>query len=486
VPSGSRPSSARYVRCVIDRPLRTPRTRALLTLLMTMVGLPFAVEDDGPPDERVAAVVRVTGEAGGGAPTPAALHLAPPERWEDPRQVSLSWDGSLPLLFGRATHDTSRFVEDGRVRVDVLGALEFFTAGERRAVAHRDGLGRFRPEYSVLDDLGLAYIAPISRYGTAIRAWLRERADGLPEAGWRGRGRFLVALTHDVDSVREDAPSLRKARHLLVTGLRARRVAAVQAGLTEVARQVVRRPRDPAFNFDAWAALERRLDVRATYHFFGDYEDGRHPDDAWYAYGERGRLGGRAQTLAEAIRTLADDGFEIGLHASIASHGDAARGAREAATLGRASGGAPRSVRAHHLRFDEDVSVPAYAAAGLRTDSSIGGMGFARGVACPFPVAAQGSASELLEVPTVAMDHIFDKEWRMGLDHGLATRKVCRVLGEVRDAGGAAAILFHPDVAARLPLYEAIVGWIREQGGECTTVADLAARWADRGPLESA
>ncbi len=481
-PTNERQGAA-LLHCAIHPAADGTRARHLAAQLLGMIGFPFGFGRLGEP-EPGAAKARVTILPPGATDTTAtdgtptlAIVLGKP--WDDPAAVRVAWRGGLPLLHLESAGAPAALLDGDRVTADVLGALEFLLEGEERLITERDERGRFRAAFSVLDDLGLSYAPPIDRVAAALRHSLAEHAPALGTTGWGDDAAFLVALTHDVDGIFDARPQRRKIGHLLRAGLAARSGLAFERAVTEVARLALRGPRPgpPGFNFGSWLSFERRAGVRSTYHVFADYEAGRHTDDAWYTYAERGRLDGRVLAFGDALRTLAVEGFEIGLHTSIASFADDARVARELASVARAAGAPVRSARAHHLRFDTVRSGPGYAAAGITQDSSMSGVGFVRGSGFPFRLAGAG---RLLELPTVVQDDHLLKDWRLGLPGPLAERKVARVLGEVRDAGGGAAILFHTDQDTKLALYEWIVDWIRGHRGRCVTAAELGDRWRQR------
>lgn len=469
------------LRVLIRPGVDEARARRLGVELLPRLGIGFRIsETDAPAHAAAAATLAFVPP---GAPrtqderSGTLLELPLGDPWIDVAGLRATWVGDVPVLHpSGATPRT--LVDDGRVAFPILEAMEFLLRREEELVPERDPRGRFRPEYSIVDELGLAPFAAIERGIDALAAWLVERAPNLERRGWDG-ARFVVALTHDVDSVTSGRPSLRKAEHLLRSGLAARRGLALESGAGEVARVLSRGTGVAPFNFLPWWQLEADAGVGATYHFFGDYERDRDPDDAWYRYEDRGLRDGAQQRLADVMRDMARRGVDVGLHASIASFDDPDRLRRESASLARAIDAEPVSVRCHHLRFDARRSAPAFVRAGLRFDSSVGGVGFTKGTAFPYEVPA-GADGSLIEIPTVAMDHILVKDARHGLPSSLARRRIERILGEVRDRNGGVAVLFHPDVDEKLELYRWTIAWIRDNGGSCVTARDLGERWLRR------
>lgn len=467
----------------LDPSTNAAHVTPLLTQLLSMVGIPFTIADPRGKPRAEPRTIQLDALGPDGYGVDTTLTMKVPERWSRAARVKVHWDRHIPCLYHQENGPPPRFIADGRLDVDVLGAMEFCIAGEELVTQHRDGIGRFRPEFSVLDELGLSFTPPIDRYVVEIRNWFQARAPHLVSASWRDGARFLVALTHDVDMLLDTRPSLGRIVHAARRGVAQRRGVALQTAVTELARFATRRARaQPVFNFDEWVKLEERHGVRSTYHFMGDYGPGRDSEDPWYQYGDRGLFRGTARRLRDVMRALSEDGFDVGLHASIGSFRDRAALARDTASLEAAIGHTPVSVRAHHLRFDL-TAAEAFAAQGFAVDSSVGGMGFARGIGYPHPSYVGTAAAGLIELPTVAMDHIFFKEARQGLPSEVIERRLQRLLEEVRASGGAVALLFHTDVVdgeRKHGIYERLLTWIEGNGGRSTTASDVAAQWQAR------
>lgn len=442
------------------------RTRTLTAQLAALLGFSWRWCGTDEADVLVAAPDEQT--------TGRALTLRSRAAWSDPAKVHVNWVDDVPLLHERGARPPV-LIRATEVAADVLGALEFLTGGEEILSDAADELGRFRPSYSVIDELGLDSYDVVGRAAARMRSVISAHRPDLTAPGWGGRG-FAVALTHDIDSLFDARPSFRAASHLMRAGLRARSTRAVADGAVELARLALRHQRSrPAFNFAAWAAAEHELDVRATYHFAADPEPGRHVDDPWYGHGEMGTYRERQIPLSEAVKALAAEGHEIGIHFTIASLVDSARTAREIASVSALAARPIVSARAHHLAWRPGARIRVLASLGIRHDSSSGGVGFTRATGAPFNV---GSGQTI--VPTVVMDDLLLKPSRLGLPSDLAWRRIERVLSELRATGGAAAVLFHTDVPDRLALYRRLIDWVADHSGALTTVEELGRMWLSR------
>src|SRR5262245_63296876 len=86
---------------------------------------------------------------------------------------------------------------------------------------------------------------------------------------------------------------------------------------------------DPFWNFDRWAAEESRRGFRSCFYFCPPAPRVRHEYDALYTLDAPLAFEGRRTTVRGLARTLAERGFEIGLHGGYMSHLDAEELARE-------------------------------------------------------------------------------------------------------------------------------------------------------------
>jgi hypothetical protein len=192
-------------------------------------------------------------------------------------------------------------------------------------------------------------------------------------------------------------------------------------------------------------------------------------------------------TVADLMRTIAAEGFDVGLHGSYAGASREGALAAERATLERATALAVTSTRQHFLHWDVRWTPRLQEEAGLRADSTLGfnrNVGFRAGTSLPFHQFDLGSkgALELLEVPLVVQDGALLGP--IGIQEGLrrAIEVVDELFDEVGDVGGALTFLFHPDklVHDGLALYEHVLDRAIERGAWVTSLRELEAWWRAR------
>ncbi len=329
--------------------------------------------------------------------------------------------------------------------------------------------------------------------------WLAARRDELEpvarlEPRWPSGRRFAVCLTHDVDVL---APRPTPAQIL-----RDARAAFAPDGSTPLPLRALRPPvrvaralrRGPALAPSLRETLERSVELEQARGFSASYFFTVPPAGTWtrwdcvYAPEDRCSFRGRVQPVAEVMRMLRDEGFDVGLHGSYRSAVEPGVLSTERSRLERALDGEVLTSRQHFLHWDVRWTPGLQEAAGLRADSSLGynrNVGFRAGTSLPFrqyDLAAR-RALDVVQVPLVVQDAALlgPIGLRAGMD---ATRAaVEELLEEVAGVGGVLTVVFHPDKLLRpdwRSLYEWTLDRAAESGAWVTSVAGLDEWWRDR------
>ena len=346
---------------------------------------------------------------------------------------------------------------------DVAEAFFHLARVEERG-GPRDEHGRFRASWSCLDPLD----PPLER--------LRRRL-AVPAPDWGG-ARFLVALTHDVDSVRRwTRIGVRGAAARLKDDLRRRDVRAAGREATGLALAPVHRLRgsDPNWRFEQLVAGERRRGARgSSFYVLGGYSDSH--DGASPEPYERLR--------PRLVETLAGAGAEVGLHPSYAAAEDEGRIAAEKTVLEQL-GVRVDGLRYHYLRVDPHRNLRALPPLGFAYDTSLGfsdAIGFRGGSARPFrPWDFEREAPlDLVEVPLAVMDVTLAERRYLGLSAREAWPRLDALLDWAATSNAAFAILWHPDrfdaptSGGWDRLFFRIVDRVHELGGACMSARDMA------------
>lgn len=133
---------------------------------------------------------------------------------------------------------------------------------------------------------------------------------------------------------------------------------------------------NPYWQFEAIRELEDELGVRSAFFFLREpHLLDLEPTDwirpiNWIQH--LGRYDPTDSPIAETIRRLDADGWEIGLHGSYHTMRDRERLAQEKAALERTVGHSIRGGRQHYLRLERPTTWQHYVDLGLDYDSSLG------------------------------------------------------------------------------------------------------------------
>jgi hypothetical protein len=301
-------------------------------------------------------------------------------------------------------------------------------------------------------------------------------------ARWPQGATYAVVLTHDVDGA-----ALHDVRELLRTafrGVRYRSPQVLAGAAAGLAGWVARKP-DPHFQFSGWADLERSLGVRSAFFLHVRGGGPRHVNDPTYSVDDGPRW--------HVLQKLADDGWEFGVHAAIASSRSASYLAGERKRLEQVVGRQVLGLRHHYWRLDWREPMRTFRRhqeAGYVYDSSIAwrdSYGFRAGTSLPYqPFDRLGDSVKLVEIPTTVMDgHLFEHLRLTNADAAAAMRQIISV---VRHAGGVLNLNWHQETywnvygnAGWRTVYEDAVAELSEDPNAwITTPGELATWWLDR------
>jgi len=309
----------------------------------------------------------------------------------------------------------------------------------------------------------------VNRIALFLRRWAARESHQKEEVLFGALPAAEVLVTHDVDAIRK-TPAIR-IKQTAFHGYNALRYAA--RGRPGSARDklasAVRFLFSSAsyWHFDEIARAEQDAGIKSCFFVYGGDLTGRSLKQALFdpAYDVR------EPRLAQTLRTLSANGWQIGLHQSFdAWHGAAM--AVEKSRVEEALGANITMCRQHWLRFSWRETWRAQQAAGLETDATLGfndRPGFRNGAALRFHPwdEASGAPLRLVSLPMVLMDsQLYDYA---ALTEAEREAEMSRWLDEVRAVAGVGTVIWHQHVLG--PDY----GW--RPGLDA-----LLARAAQRGP----
>jgi len=283
-----------------------------------------------------------------------------------------------------------------------------------------------------------------------IDRWLLQHGDAaLPR--WPGGRQYAICLSHDVDLVSESVTP-RQA-------LRSMRLSLHGEGAVRFARPAVRAARavhngisrTPAAEaLERCVDLEHEHDVTASYFFTVYPGPEGHRYDCTYELADACSFRGSPTTVADVVRKLDREGFEVGLHGSYNSALVQERLAQEKHALGHATGLTITSVRQHFLHWDARVTPRLQSHAGLSADSTLGfnrNIGLRAGTSLPFRWfdVGRNEALDLVELPMLVGDVALLRADALELGLELAWETLAAFIGRISEIGGVATLVFHPN-----------------------------------------
>lgn len=355
----------------------------------------------------------------------------------------------------------------------------------------RDAWGCWDHSFSENFREGLLAVPEVDRWLVERRRELGTRTTLEPL--WPDGKRFAACLTHDVDVLSSKATWRQVLRHAAAGLDRGSphpdpmRYARPPVRAARALRRGVASSPSLERTLEVSTALESRYAATASYFFTVPPTGGGSRYDSTYALGDSCRFRGSRVTVAHMLRTLAAEGFDVGLHGSYFSAVEPGLLAAERKTLERGTGIAATTTRQHFLHWEITLTPQLQEAAGFVADSTMGfnrAAGFRASTSLPFRQfdVSRDRSLALLEVPLVVEDSALLGP--IAADSGETPQDVVRSLVDTaRDVGGAVTFLFHPDKLVHpewLALYEWSLSYVAEAGGWLTSVAELERWWTAR------
>jgi len=341
--------------------------------------------------------------------------------------------------------------------------------------------------FNVLNPLGLLYRPVVDE------AYIKN---GGKKPIWPDGKPFAVCLTHDVDLVSTHSfrQKARTRAEYILNGPSVMRKARSLAGLGWDVAQAIKygRKLDPLHCYERWLAAEAAVGARSTFFFWPGWKavGKHHPSDCSYDMTDRVVFDGQRCTVAEMIREIDRQGWEIGLHPSWYSFDDAEEMKRQKAALESALGKDVVSVRQHFLHYDIRVTPRVQAEAGFKYDSTLGfndNVGFRFGTCYPWRLYDLKAEKELpiMEVPLIIQDGAMLSPVKgMRLDEDTAFQYVVQIADTVEQVGGVLTLLWHPNAIINSRwwnLYLRSLEYLKEKNAWFGSVSSITgnARMAD-------
>jgi hypothetical protein len=373
----------------------------------------------------------------------------------------------------------------------VASAFVLLACWDERTTGERDKYGRLPFSASVFTaspELRIEEPA-VDRYAELLRGALAPRLaelglEPLPPAGsvWGARGRFAIALTHDLDNLwRWTRRGFGAAGYRTARAARHLQGRAVLRELGDGADWLVRHlphHTDPFWTFPQILEGEDVRSVSSTFYVIARHthkQDGNQPE----TYAKR---------IPRALALVGDAGREVGLHGNDADRLSVDELAEDRHSLSGRTGKAVTGIRYHYLRALYHETLPMLEQAGFTYDTTLAFAeheGFRCGCSFPFrPYSLEEERPlELVELPLAVMDGTLQEPHYRGLAADDAEYTAAAVLSRALRSGGAVSLLWHNNRFDRRvsrgydKVYWRLLDQALAHGAWCTSAADVVARW---------
>jgi len=290
---------------------------------------------------------------------------------------------------------------------------------------------------------------------------------------WPEGKRFAICLTHDVDELHKTYQYVTN----LIRNIKKGDIMGLKREFLSFLRKI--RGEEPYWTFENIMKLEQKLGVKSTFFFLNEQGKVRLLDrSTWRHYGRRYDI--TDKNVAEMIRTLHSEGWEIGLHGSFYSYKDLNKLREEKEMLESILGAKVEGIRQHNLNLEIPQTWQIHEKLGFEYDSTLGfndRVGFRWGICYPFhPVDGEGRPLKLLEIPLAIEDIAlfrYDNPWAVCM----------KMIEEVERKGGVLTVLWHHSVFNELEfpgwaeIYEKLIRVCKEKGAWISTAGEIAKWW---------
>ena len=310
---------------------------------------------------------------------------------------------------------------------------------------------------------------------------------------WPDGKPFAVCLTHDVDAV--SSYSLRQSLRAIQTqllhgGSTIEKVKAFLRAGINLGRAGFHN--DPLHFFERWLQVEKEVGSHSTFFFWPGWRNvtRHHHTDCTYEFFDSVVFDNQRCTVAEMIREIDRQGWEIGLHPSWYSFDDVDELKRQKESLEQALGHDVISIRQHHLHYDIRVTPAVQAQAGFIYDSSLGfndNIGFRFGTCYPWHLYDLQAEKELQlkEIPLIVQDGaMLDQRKGMRLDEDTAFQYVHLITEALEKVGGVLTLLWHPDKIINpdwWSLYQRTLKYLQQKDPWFASVREIGEWWKRAG-----
>jgi hypothetical protein len=214
---------------------------------------------------------------------------------------------------------------------------------------------------------------------------------------------------------------------------------------------------DVLWCYEKWIDTARNLGMKNTFFIFIMPDSTNiHFFDCDFTLDDLIVYRGVRLTVADFIRTISNEGVEIGLHGSINSHNDSCLFAKLKSELENVVGKDVIVTRQHFLMYDVFKTTQIHSKNGIKVDSTLGyntGVGFRSATSYPYLLE-----SGVLEVPQIIMDGALFRDNSLKLTEESSHKLITSYFEMVSKVGGCLTFNFHQNYL-NIPAYWSAYTW---------------------------
>jgi len=378
-------------------------------------------------------------------------------------------------------------IYDGKLGFDLISAVFYLLSRqEEYTYRHRDLWDCFAAPYSVLYEKGILRIPIINYYIKYLESYIRQKVHDVPLPKWNNRSPYTAIISHDLDHLPSKDITIPLKRMFRFKG-KAEFASNMLSGTKELFSLF--KPSKPNWTFEYWIQKEKEYSFHSTF-FVAANTGYRHRDDPSYWIHSKLSYNSQRIPISKVTKTIEENGWEIGLHASMNTYKDRQLLSREMDTLRKNTDCKILGIRQHYLRFDVNKTWRIHEDLGFLYDSTMGyneRIGFRAGIAFPFnPYNFENEREyNLLELSLCIMDSSLNTPVGEKLDVEKSIQRCYNIMDAVKQTSGLLVVNFHPHFyVVPYPdwwrVYEAVLKRLLEDGAWVATAKEVAESWNER------
>jgi peptidoglycan/xylan/chitin deacetylase (PgdA/CDA1 family) len=275
--------------------------------------------------------------------------------------------------------------------------------------------------------------------------------------------KFTICLTHDIDAIK--FPILSVVSGVAKSLIHRQVKNAVMMPFYNIIEKW-----NPWCNFKDIIALEEKYGAKSSFYFLS-----LEKEDTEFNF--------KVENYEHQINTIADSGWEVGLHGGPEAYNNMNRVKEEKKRLEKVLGKEVIGIRNHYLKFKVPDTWELLSKAGFKYDSTFGYadmVGFRNGMCHPFKPFNLNTNSEIdiFEIPLTISDFTLLEYMKMDIKNAWYFTK--QLIDKVESYNGVITILWHNAIYMQgetLKLYEKILKYCYDKNAWMTSGEEICSWW---------